>query len=521
MANDSEFQKSAFSAYVSEHLGGSARAILAFQELVVEEAGELGLEELLPDIDRVSGAASDLNRLVDQLITTGLAAMGYFGPEAEATLRHDLRTPLNAIIGYSEMIAEELSDPTHEALGRDVAVVLSEAKALLDRIDAIVDFSRPRNARLAGLAAAQAHSVAVDLEAIVGSGTNRLATEPGCILVIDDVASNRDLLLRRLSRDGHEVILAESGAVALERLSERDFDLILLDILMPDMNGIELLSRIKAHDSWRRVPVIMISGLKETDAVIRCIEAGADDYLTKPFDPILLQARINACLDKKRWADREQRYLERIKLERDRADALLHAILPGQVVKRLNDGEVVIADRFESVTILFADLVGFTDVSARISPTLLVQRLDRIFSAFDDLAQHHGVEKIKTIGDAYMAAAGIPETCDDHAERVLSFARSMLTSLVSVDLDEVPFRIRIGIHTGPVVAGLLGRHRFVYDVWGEAVNIASRLESQCAPGCVLISAATRQALTSDWPVKPQGLLDLKGIGGVSAFVVTA
>ncbi|HUS53123.1 MAG TPA: adenylate/guanylate cyclase domain-containing protein, partial [Thermohalobaculum sp.] len=115
----------------------------------------------------------------------------------------------------------------------------------------------------------------------------------------------------------------------------------------------------------------------------------------------------------------------------------------------------------------------------------------------------------------------IPEASNDHAERVLSFGRSMLASLDSVDLDEVPFRIRIGIHTGPVVAGLLGRHRFVYDVWGEAVNIASRLESQCAPGCVLISAATRQALTSDWPVKPQGLLDLKGIGGVSAFVVTA
>ena len=119
-----------------------------------------------------------------------------------------------------------------------------------------------------------------------------------------------------------------------------------------------------------------------------------------------------------------------------------------------------------------------------------------------------------------MAAAGIPEASIDHAERVLGFGKSMLAALDRVDLDELPFRIRIGIHTGPVVAGLLGRHRFVYDVWGETVNIASRLESHCAPGCIQISEATRGALTRAWPVQPQGFLDLKGVGPVSAFIVT-
>ena len=520
MAQDSELRERAFAAHVAENLGGPARAILAYQELVVEQARELGLDDLLQDLENVSGAAASLNRLLGELIETGLQSGNASVSDAEATVRHDLRTPLNAIIGYSEMIAEELADLPHEALRSDVAVILAEAGELLGLIDAIVDFSRPEKMRSPHPAAAQAHSVAIGLEATVGRETNRAGIVPGRILVVDDVASNRDLLQRRLGRDGHEVILAASGALALERLRACDIDLVLLDILMPDMNGIELLSRIKIHEKWRRIPVIMVSGLKETDAVIRCIEAGADDYLSKPFNPVLLRARINACLEKKRWADREQRYLRRIQFENQRTDALLHAILPGQVVKRLNEGEDVIADWFESATILFADLVGFTPVAAQMAPDQLVHRLDEIFGAFDGLAEKYGVEKIKTIGDAYMAAAGVPEAVEDHADRVLELGNAMLEALQRVDPDAVPFRIRIGVNTGPVVAGLLGRHRFVYDVWGETVNIASRLEGHCDPGQMQISEATRQALTKDWPLRALGQVDLKGVGSISAYVIT-
>lgn len=520
MAQDSELRERAIAAHLAQQLGGPAKAILAYQDLVVEQARELGLNDLLPDLEKVSVAAGNLNRVLEQLIETGLERERSLDVGFEAAIRHELRTPLNAIIGYSEMIAEELSDLPHDALKSDIAVILSESAELLELVDAIVDFSRPDKTQSALLTAAQARSVAIGLETAVAEHQDEMPDSgPGTILVIDDVASNRDLLSRRLVRDGHQVVLAESGTEALERLAECHVDVVLLDILMPDMNGIELLTRIKRREAWRRIPVIMISGLKETDAVIRCIEAGADDFLTKPFNPVLLRARITACLQKKRWADREQRYLQRIEFEKDRADALLHAILPGQVVKRLNNGEEVIADWFESATILFADLVGFTPVAARMPADQLVRRLDKIFRAFDGLAEELSVEKIKTIGDAYMAAAGIPEPVDDHAERVLKLGQAMLATLDRVDLDEVPFRIRIGIHTGPVIAGLLGRHRFVYDVWGETVNIASRLESHCLPGHIQISEATRAALTQDWPVEPRGSLDLKGIGKVSAYLV--
>jgi adenylate cyclase len=337
--------------------------------------------------------------------------------------------------------------------------------------------------------------------------------------VVDDVASNRDLLSRRLRRDGHRVVTAASGLSALEKLSEDEFDVILLDILMPDMNGIEILSRLKAEKQWRHVPVIMISGLSEVAAVARCIEAGADDYLTKPFNPILLRARINSTLEKKRWLDREHRYLQQIETQKRRADSLIHAILPDQIVSRLQGGEEIIADRFEEVSILFADIVGFSAIAARLPPSDLVRRLDAMFSEFDLLTEQHRVEKIKTIGDAYMAACGIPEPAADHADRIVALGKAMLESLREMAAEGERFRVRIGIHSGPVVAGLIGRLRFAYDVWGETVNIASRLEAQGVADRIQISEATRRALHGQCTLEPCCALDLRGIGTVKTYLV--
>ena len=526
---EEELRKRALAAYVAQDLGSPARDILGFLDLAVEQARELGLDDLLEYFESISQAAGMLNRLLDRVIEAGPEVVGEgvagetVGSDLSAKLRHDLRTPLNAIIGYSEMIAEELAELPHEALKSDVAVIRAEAGVLLERIDAIVDFSLAEAASES--AAHTAEDVAQSLAAMANGQGAEAARQVGRILVVDDIASNRDLLSRRLTRDGHTVLLAESGAEALDCLAAVDMDVILLDVLMPDMNGIEVLSKLKANPDWARIPVIMISGLTEMDAVIRCIAAGADDYLAKPFNHVLLQARLKACLERKRWADRERQYQRRIEAEKERADALLHAILPGQVVARLNGGETVIADRFDSVTILFADLVGFTPVAAQTSPVELVQRLDCIFGEFDRLASRHGVEKIKTIGDAYMAAAGVPEPSDDHAKRTVALGQAMLAAVTRADPEDRPFEIRIGIHTGPVVAGLLGQYRFVYDVWGETVNIASRLEAHGLPGRIQLSQATLDALKQGGaqalPVTPRGQVALKGIGGIEAYLLGA
>ncbi len=509
-------------ANMRQELLAPVTGLVGYGELLTEEAGRLELGELAPDLERILSAAKDLLELVNRLLDEAAASDRPSPADLEVIqvrIRHDLRNPLNAIKGYTELLLEELDEQGDAPLRADLEALLNESESLLARIDVIVDFSRGAGgAELAAQDQGALASMVANLVRTVKPIAAREARpeETGRILVVDDNASNRDLLFRRLSRDGHDVTRAESGQRALELLAVEEFDLVLLDLMMPDLNGFQVLERLKADERLHDVPVIMISGLQETDSVIRCIEAGAEDYLTKPFNPVLLRARISACLERKRWRERERRYLERIELEREKYEALLRNILPGQIVTRLNDGEVVIADRVEEVTILFADLVGFTEIASRLSPAALVDHLNRIFSAFDGLCRKMGIEKIKTIGDAYMAAAGLPQPQPGQTAAMAEFAFAMLATLEQINQTlEIPFQIRIGIHTGPVIAGVIGVNKFIYDVWGDTVNLASRLEAHGLPGRIHISEATRRALAADYDCEPRGLIDVKGMGKIA------
>ena len=514
-------------ANMRQELLAPVMALVGYGELLSEEAERLELVDLAPDLARILTAAQDLLGLVNRLLDDAAAPAQASHAELEAIqakMRHDLRNPLNAIKGYAELLLEELDDLGGGAIRADLEALLGESESLLARIDVIVDFSRGEDR--AELACQDEGTVAGMVANLVRTvkpieARDAPAQETGRILVVDDNASNRDLLFRRLSHDGHQVTRADSGRRALELLEAEEFDLILLDLLMPGLNGFQVLQRLKADERLHDIPVIMISGLQESDSVIRCIEAGAEDYLPKPFNPVLLRARLSACLERKRWRDRERRYVERIELEKQRHETLLRNILPGQIVTRLNDGEAVIADRIEEATILFADLVGFTAVASRVTPAVLVDSLNRIFSAFDGLCRGLQIEKIKTIGDAYMAAAGLPLPRPDHAEVIADFALAMLDELEAVNaVSEAPFQIRIGIHTGSVVAGVIGSHRFLYDIWGDAVNLASRLESHSLPGRIHVSARTSEMLASRYDLEPRGLINLRGIGRVKTFFLT-
>jgi adenylate cyclase len=249
-----------------------------------------------------------------------------------------------------------------------------------------------------------------------------MVSAPARILIVDDEPFNRDVLVQELELLDHEGVTAIHGREALDRLAGESVDLILLDIMMPEMDGFEVLRRLKDDARWRHIPVIMISALDDLDSVVRCIALGAEDHLPKPFDPVLLKARIGACLENKRWHDQEVAYLERIEREKAKHEALLRNILPEDIVTRLNGGEVVIADRVEEATILIADLVGFSAIAAQVTPAALMDNLKRIFSTFDALCQRFGIERIKTIGDAYMATAGLPEPRPDNAEADAEFA---------------------------------------------------------------------------------------------------
>nr|WP_170754419.1 adenylate/guanylate cyclase domain-containing protein [Ruegeria lacuscaerulensis] len=342
----------------------------------------------------------------------------------------------------------------------------------------------------------------------------------GRILVVDDLEANRNLLARRLERDGHEVKTADGGRTALKMMAQHAFDLVLLDLMMPDIDGFNVLARLKDDDAYRDIPVIMISALDQLESVARCIEAGAEDYLPKPFNPVLLKARISAALEKRRWRDREREYLRQVESEKQKYMELLHSILPQKIVARMNDGETMIADRHSEATVLFSDFVGFTELSSKLPPAHVVHNLNRVFSDFDEIASELGVEKIKTIGDAYMAAAGVPDHRGDHAEAVVEMALRMLAvvEFLNHELDH-PMDVRIGIHSGPVVAGIIGSHRFLYDVWGDTVNMASRMESTGAPNRVQVSETTAKQIEHRFDLSEPADIRVKGKGQVRTFFV--
>ena len=312
------------------------------------------------------------------------------------------------------------------------------------------------------------------------------------------------------------------GRHALEEIAKADFDLILLDILMPVMDGYQVLQYLKADARLAQIPVIVLSALDKTDNVVRCIEMGADDFLAKPFSPVILKARIRACLEKKRFRDREQAYLKEIRIEREKSERLLLNILPAPIAERLKTGSSTIADRFAEATVLFSDLVGFTKISARVTAEELVSRLNELFQAFDSLAEVHGVEKIKTIGDAYMVAGGLPIPQPDHAERIANMALGMLGAIEEYNARaEEPFEIRIGIHTGPVVAGVIGSAKFAYDLWGDTVNTASRMESNSLPGRIHVSEATHDLLRARYRLESRGTIEVKGKGEMKTYFLEA
>lgn len=200
--------------------------------------------------------------------------------------------------------------------------------------------------------------------------------------------------------------------------------------------------------------------------------------------------------------------------ERARSHSLLLNVLPQPIIDRLNAGEQVIADRYDDVAVVFSDLVGFTEISSRLPVTTLVSSLNALFSAFDASCEALGVEKIKTIGDAYMAAAGLPGTRGNHVHAAADLTLAMQAS---VEAAGSPWQVRIGLHKGPVVAGVIGTTKFVYDLWGDAVNVASRLETTSSEGRIQVSAAVAEALGDAFELQPRGLVELKGKGSIQAY----
>jgi class 3 adenylate cyclase len=346
-------------------------------------------------------------------------------------------------------------------------------------------------------------------------------------LVIDDSRMIRLTISKHLRQIGFESIdEADNGAAAIDLLrTGKDYDLVLLDLEMPGMDGFEFLKIVKSDPALRSVPVIVVSASEQLSAAIQCISDGAEDFLNKPFDPVLLRARVFSSIEKKRLRDNDRQLLRELEneksllqQEKEKSEQLLLNVLPQAIAARLKNGEKVIAEKQEATTVGFTDLVGFTPYARNAEPVDVVTMLNRIFSNFDIMSAQNGVEKIKTIGDCYMFAAGGPVPVEDHARRVADSALEMVRFIERFNARfGTAFQIRIGLNSGPLVAGIIGKQKFAYDIWGDAVNVASRMESSGLPGRIHISESTRAALGSDYECEPRGTIECKGLGQINTY----
>jgi adenylate cyclase len=348
------------------------------------------------------------------------------------------------------------------------------------------------------------------------------------ILVAEDEDAMRAVLLMMLRTLGYSNLAeVHDGEQALAALREREFDLLITDMQMPAMDGFALLQTIKDDPFMRHLPVIVASGLNQLDAVARCIELGAEDFLPKPVNPTILRARVHASLERKRLRDLDrlrliqlQQEKQLLEIEKEKSERLLLNILPQPIAERLKHGERNIAERFAEVTVLFADIVDFTLLANETDPEDLVTLLNELFSRFDRLAERHGLEKIKTIGDSYLVVGGLPLPRPDHAEAVAEMALEMLASVRDLNSDSgTNLRVRIGLNTGPVVAGVIGRKKFTYDLWGSAVNLASRMQSHGLPNHIHLSEGTRRLLPAHFKVTARGTVHCKGLGEVRSYLL--
>ncbi len=330
------------------------------------------------------------------------------------------------------------------------------------------------------------------------------SNEPGHLLVVDDNKVNRILLARSLEQQGHVVETAENGKAGLEKLRAKPYDLVLLDIEMPEMDGYQVLEACMNDTDLRNIPIIMTSSMDELDSVVKCIELGAEDYLNKPVNPVLLRARINASLEKKRLRD-EQRKLFRTFATEEVAEQLLR------------DG-FSLGGKYVTASVLFADIRSYTTYSEKEDPAEIIELLNDYFALmFDAIIGHNGIVN-QMEGDGLMAIFGAPVYHENHREHSVRAASEMVELLAGFNeqqaaQNKAQINIGIGIATGKMIAGYTGtQHRATYTCIGDTVNLAARIEEHTkqAGKPILFDKFTREGLSADIQVDDLGEVIFKG-----------
>ena len=327
---------------------------------------------------------------------------------------------------------------------------------------------------------------------------------PGTVLVADDNRMNRLLLGRSLEQEGHAVVFAEDGRQALELLRERSFDVLLLDVLMPELDGYGVLEELQNDTHLRDIPVVMTSALDELDSIVRCVEMGAEDYLTKPINPILLNARVKASIEKKRLRDQQRELISKFATK--------------EVAEDLMASGFALGGKHVDATAMFCDIRSFTSIAEAHEPDETIELLNDYYTLMMDAIGGEGGVVNQIVGDGLMAIFGAPVPREDHRLRAVQAARQMVELIRLFNVEQaargkVEIHIGIGIASGEVIAGYTGTlHRATYTCVGDTVNVAARLEAQTKElgRPILIDGNTRAGLGDAVVVEAQGELPLKG-----------
>lgn len=347
------------------------------------------------------------------------------------------------------------------------------------------------------------------------------------ILIVDDQEANVVLLETLLMDEGYTRLHSTTDArQTLPLFRELEPDLVLLDLHMPGLDGFQVMAQLQEvipPDVY--LPILVLTADASSEAKRQALNGGAHDFLSKPLDFEEVSARIRNLLETRSLhlqLQERNRVLEAatraLDAERQVSERLLLNVLPRSIADRLKRQTGVIADSFAEATVIFADIARFTPISLSMGPQEVVVWLNEVFSALDRLAEQHGLETIKTIGDAYMVASGLPTPRADHAEAAAEVALAFQEEIASHTAPNGdPLRIRIGIHSGPVVAGVIGTRKFAYDLWGDTVNTASRMESHGVSGMIHVTDATYERLRDRYVLEERGEMEIKGLGDMRTY----
>jgi adenylate cyclase len=531
-------------SHLRHELRTPLNAIIGYSEMLLEDAEDAGQAKFTPDLHQVLLAGRQLLAIVNDLLDAGKLATDDVAFNLEsliANLDYQARTPLNGIIGYSEILLENAAEYGRDEIIGDLQKIHASGKLFLAHLNNIIDLGKTDTGLkiTPEVSDPLIDSVMTSLRKLAQESAVTTGGETGSLLVVDDNEINRDLLSRYLARLGHRVQVAPDGRRALEMIDTGSFDLLLLDVMMPELNGYQVLQQLKDSPQWRDLPIIMISALDEMDSVVRCIELGAADYLSKPFNPVLLRARVGACLEKKRLQDLEKEQKRQLQ-ELNAALEVRNRFIRQTFGRYLSDDIVEtilekpdglkIGGEKRQATILMSDLRGFTSLSERLPAEDVVSMVNIYLETMTEIILKYQGTIDEFIGDGILVIFGAPFQSPDDARRAVACAVEMQLAMASINernrqagFPEIA--LGIGVNTGKMVVGNIGsQKRMKYGVVGRHVNLASRIESYTVGGQIFISEGTLNEcgdilrIDNSMQVMPKGVqepLTIYEVGGIA------